>query len=182
MRAVSAGVLADGWDAFLAAGGDDADGAEPAADADGAELATDFDGAEPAAEVGACLVAAHEDDLLCAAPLGREDRRQSDGAGADHRDAGACADAAGDGGAVAGADDVRQGQQGRTESGARPDDRLDERAVVDRDADRFSLTALVRRAVPEPACGWAQEVWRPSRQKRRSGRRPRRERRAGRRA
>ena len=66
--AVAAGELADRGDALLAAGGDD------------------VGGAELAAEVGAGLVAAHQDDLLGAEPLGREHGEQADGAVADHGD------------------------------------------------------------------------------------------------
>ena len=74
--AVAAGELADLGDAVLAAGGDDVGGAE---------LPT---------EVGARLVAAHEDDLLGAEPLGRQHRQQADGAVADHGDTGARGDTA----------------------------------------------------------------------------------------
>ena len=67
--AVAAGELADLGDAFLAALGDD------------------VGGAELAAEVGAGLVAAHQDDLLGAEPLGRQHGQQADGAVADDGDA-----------------------------------------------------------------------------------------------
>ena len=68
--AVAAGEFADLRDAFLAARGDD------------------VGGAELAAEVGAVLVAAHQDDPFGAEPLGRQDGQQADGAVADHGDGG----------------------------------------------------------------------------------------------
>ena len=133
--AVAAGELADLGDAFLAAGGDD------------------VGGAELAAQVGAGLVAAHEDDLLGAKPFGRQHGQQADGAVADDGDAGALVDPALDGGVVAGAEDVGEGQQGRDERRVGRDRQLDEGAVGQRDADRLGLAALVRDAVPE-ACPW----------------------------
>ena len=92
--AVAAGELADSVDALLAALGDH------------------VGGAELAAEVGAGLVAAHQDDLLGAQALGREHGEQPDGAVADDGDRGAGPHAAVDRGVVAGAEDVGEGEQG----------------------------------------------------------------------
>jgi len=59
---------------------------------------------------------------------------------------------------VAGAEDVRERQQGRDEGRVRRDGELDEGAVGKRDADRFGLSALKRLAVQKLAWGWRQEV------------------------
>ncbi|MET7756067.1 hypothetical protein ABZT27_15335 [Streptomyces sp. NPDC005389] len=126
-----AGRFTDGFDPFLAADGDD------------------VGGTELAAEVGTCLVSAHEDGLLRAEPLGRERGQEADVAIADHSDASAFVDTSGYGGAVAGAEDVREGEHGRDEVGVRRDGQLDQGAVGERDADRFGVAALFRLAVPE---------------------------------
>ena len=91
----------------------------------------------------------HEDDLLGGEPPGGQDGQQADGAVADHGDTGARADAARHGGMVAGAEDIREGQQGRDEGRVGRGGEFDQGAVGERDADRLGLGALGGLIVPE---------------------------------
>ncbi len=95
--ALAAGELAHTFGAFLATFGDD------------------LGGTEVAAEVGAVLVAAHEDDLLGAEQLGGDDRGQADRAVADHCHGCARPGSGLDRAVVAGAQHVGQGEQARQE-------------------------------------------------------------------
>ena len=100
----------------------------------GASLGDDVGGAELAAEVGARLVPPHQDDLLGAEPLGRQNGQQADGAVTDDGDAGALVDATLDCGVVAGAQHVGQGEQGRHQRGLLADRELGQGAVGQGDA------------------------------------------------
>jgi hypothetical protein len=73
-------------------------------------LGDDIGGAELAGECDPVRVAAHDDDLLRAEPLGGDDSAHADGAVADDRGALARSDLGDDGRVVAGAQDVGQRQ------------------------------------------------------------------------
>jgi hypothetical protein len=96
-------------------------------------------------------VAAHEDDLLGAQPSGGQDRRQSHRAVADHRHRRALVDAGGHGTVVAGAEHVRQGEQGRQQLGILTDGQLDQRALGLRDAYGLALAAVHAVGPPQAA-------------------------------
>jgi hypothetical protein len=115
------GELADALDGLLAALGDHIGGAELAGQRD------------------AVRVAAHDDDLLGAEPLGGDDCAQADGAVADDRGALARSDLGDDGGVVAGAHHVRQRQQRRHERVVLADGQRVEGAVCVGDTHGLSL-------------------------------------------
>jgi hypothetical protein len=118
--------------------------------------------AELAAEVGAGLVAAHEDDPLGAHVPGGQDRGQADGSVTDHGHRGPGVDLAHVSRVVAGEVDVGQGQQGREQrlvDLARHDD---QGSVGLWDADGLRLAAAdATGAVPAAVHA---RVWNPSRQ------------------
>jgi len=91
---------------------------------------------------------AHEDDLPGAEPPGLQHGQQADGTVADHGDPGLRAHSAGHGRMMAGAEDVRQRQQGGDERLVKGCGQLDEGAVGEWDADRLGLGTLGL-AIPE---------------------------------
>jgi len=97
LGAVAAGKVADLLDAVVAAFGDD------------------MGGSEFTAEVGAGGMPSHEDDLLGSELPCGQDGQEADGAVTDDGDRGSGADAGLDSCVVAGAVDIRQGEQGRDE-------------------------------------------------------------------
>src|SRR5206468_12600462 len=114
-------------------------------------LGDDIGGAEFAPEIGTGDVPPHEDDPLGSEPLGRQHGHEADGSVADDRDRGPGADAGPYGGMVAGAVDVREGEQGRDERRVLLDRRRDQGAIREWHPDRLSLAATDAVGVPEPA-------------------------------
>ena len=108
-------------------------------------------------------VAAEQDDLLGAEPLGGDHAAQADGAVADDGDRPARADPGGERRVVAGPHHVREGEQRRHQRVVLADRQRDERAVGQRDAHRLALAAVEPSRAQKPPC--RQEVCRPSRQK-----------------
>ncbi|BAS10889.1 hypothetical protein AHiyo4_43110 [Arthrobacter sp. Hiyo4] len=133
VRSVAAAELAHLLDAGLAALGDDVGG-------------TVFE-----AQIGAGLVPAHQDDLLGTELPGGQHRHQPDGAVTDDRDSGPGVDACLEGGVVAGAVDVGEGQQRRQQLAVPTHRDLDQGAVGERDADGLGLGAADSVRGPEPA-------------------------------
>src|SRR5919106_6753877 len=94
-----------------------------------AAFADDVGSTEFARERGPVGVAAHDDDLLGAEPLGGDDAAESDSAVADDSDAVAGPDLGDDGGVVAGAHHVGERHQGRHQRLVLADRQDDQRAV-----------------------------------------------------
>ena len=102
----------------------------------------DVGGAEVAAQVGAVGVAAVEDDLLGAEPLGGQHRAQSDRAVADDGHRRSRPHPGGHGAVVAGAEHVGQRQQRRHQRRILRDRKLHQRALRLRNAHGFALAGV----------------------------------------
>ncbi len=135
VRALAAGELTDGGLGGLPALGDDVGGPEELGD------------------VRTGGVAAQRNDPLGAEALGGEDPAQADRAVADDGHGGALADAGAEGGVVAGAHHVGQGQQAGQQLvvGDGLGGQLHEGAVGVRDADGLALAAVEADRAPETA-------------------------------
>ncbi len=96
-------------------------------------------------------MAAHQDDLLGAQALGREHREQTHCSVTDHGHRGVGSNPSLDRGVVAGAEDVRDGEQRRDQGRVGRALELEQGALGQRNPDRLGLTALCGEGVPEAA-------------------------------